>query len=193
VTDFSAVLSYSEQTQRAKERRARLWGVPAKWRPERQPDYPVIEGGIEWRLCERAPLYAVSSEGAIRRIANGYLAKVVLDRYGARVSLQVGKTSKTFRLSTLVAEAFIGPRPGHRPVHYRDGDRTNARASNLYYASKAHTRSGQGNNRAKLTDTQVREIRALQGVPQTDLQERYGISKSQVWKIINGQSRRGTL
>jgi flavin-dependent thymidylate synthase len=82
-------------------------------------------------------LYEVSSEGRVRRIgrqpkqntigAHGYLV-VSLNRPGKQVTRTV---------HSLVAEAFLGPRPDGHEVRHKDHERTDARLCNLKYGTSA--------------------------------------------------------
>ena len=50
--------------------------------------------------------------------------------------------------------------------------------------------SGENNGRVKLTATQVMEIRrayAEEGIGQSQLARRYGVSQSQIGRIVTGQ------
>lgn len=132
-------------------------------------------------------LYEVSSEGRVRSLAreiqsrnrwgpvtmrwpskdlcllktqSGYL-KVLLSKQGKAVNKLV---------ATLVAEAFLGPRPKGMLVLHGDGDPKNNRVANLRYGTqkenmwdsiKHGTRPrGRAHKCAKLTEQQVRKIRA---------------------------------
>lgn len=77
---------------------------------------------------------------------------------------------KYFHVHTLVAAAFIGPRPDGKQVAHGDGCKTNNRPENLRYVTAkenaadrerhGRTRRGDKSGRAKLTEAIVREIRA---------------------------------
>jgi hypothetical protein len=65
----------------------------------------------------------------------------------------------------VVAESFLGPRPAGMVVNHRNGKRDDNRIENLeYVTSSANTshsfRDGGGKGRRKITEDQVRAIRA---------------------------------
>ena len=206
MTDFApdAVLSFFEQTKRAAERRARLWGKPAPRRVNvsmQQPTVrsehpPKIEDGIEWRRCPDAPLYEVSTEGDVRHAGTGHRAKRYRDRQGSvRVSLYVNKGSKAIRVHNLVATAFLGARPAFCGVRHRDGNKENCRLSNLYYGAKGEHLSmpKDSNGRSKLSLDEVKQMRteyAAGGVSTRQLAARFGVSAGQIQKITSGQQWR---
>lgn len=91
-----------------------------------------------WRPIPSFPKYEASSEGQIRRIGkaralapsasgHGYL-KVVVFRGGPRV---------TRKVHTLVAEAFLGPRPAGHETNHIDCDKHNNAVANLEYVTRA--------------------------------------------------------
>lgn len=107
-------------------------------------------------------------------------------------------------IHTLVAEAFIGPRPSWaRTVNHKDGNRTNNRAENLEWASYAennrHARLTKLNNqhgeRCNLTvfgDNTVDAIRLLwptRRFTQKELGALFGMSETHVHEILAGKSR----
>ena len=85
------------------------------------------------------------------------------------VALRKHGAAKRFTVASLVAAAFIGPRPEGLLVLHGDGDSTNNRAANLRYGSHAdntedarsHGTLTQGEKQwlAKLTADEVRFIR----------------------------------
>lgn len=96
-----------------------------------------------------------------------------------------------------VCEAFYGVRPdGHHAAH-RNGDQTDNRAENLRWASKEeneadkrlHGRSmdGERNHQAKLTSTDVAEIRSRKTLLRQEA-DRYGVSISMISKIRRGEA-----
>lgn len=87
------------------------------------------------------------------------------------IGLTRNRTTKQFALHTIVAAMFIGPRPKGCDVNHIDGNKLNARASNLEYATRSENmrhahRMGLVNRamgeriaRAKFTEAQIRLIR----------------------------------
>lgn len=101
------------------------------------------------------------------------------------VALRRGGLAKRFTVASLVAAAFVGPRPKGLLVLHGDGDSTNNRAGNLRYGNhsdniedaRRHGTLTQGEKQwlAKLTAVDVKFIRGtkLSGV---DLAAQYGVT-----------------
>jgi hypothetical protein len=123
--------------------------------------------------------------------AAGYLAVTLQKPDGNRCS--------KYAVHSLVAAAFLGPRPDGMQVAHADGNKLNARLDNLRYATplenaddkKAHGTdpTGERNARHKLTESAVREIRVLrsQGALQRELAAKFGVSISAIQFVLNGQ------
>lgn len=86
----------------------------------------------EWRESAISKYLEVSNMGRVKSLLTGKLRKPSsgLDGY---LRVRVIQESRTYLLSNLVADAFIGPRPWDHYVRYKDGDVTNCRVENLYY------------------------------------------------------------
>jgi hypothetical protein len=130
----------------------------------------------------------------------GYVLKPSLNvwKYPC-VALSRANVRKSFQVHTLVAYAFLGPRPTGMEINHRDGVKTNAAVSNLEYLTKAEhtwqnivlgqTSPGERNGNAKLTEAQVRLIRSLRGkVRQVDIAADFGVSQLLISKIQRGES-----
>jgi len=98
---------------------------------------------------------------------------------------------------SLVAEAFLGPRPEGHEVCHTDGDSTNNRPENLRYDTRKgnvadmvkHGRLVRGSRHpnAKLTEADVVEIRrayADRRSTQAELAARYGVSQNVISRIV---------
>jgi hypothetical protein len=148
-----------------------------------------------WRTIAAAPDYAVSNLGRIRRDTRGQATqagrvlkpKVARDGY---LSIQFPKYGD-FLVHRLVAVAFLGdpPTPAHEAAHF-DGDRGNARASNLRWATKKENiadKQRHGTNGNKLTEADVRAIRhsCETGVA---LAAKYGVHYNSISAIRTGAS-----
>jgi hypothetical protein len=106
---------------------------------------------------------------------------------------------------TLVAEAFIGPRPHNaRTVNHKDGDKHNNAAENLEWASyaennrharltKLNRQHGENCNLSEFGDDTVDAIRLLwptSRFTQKELGVLFGMSEGHVYEIVSGKSRR---
>lgn len=177
----------------------------------------------EWRAvvdCEG--WYEVSDQGRVRsldrvthrRSASGALYTV---RLNGRILKQSGKgdgypgvqlyggfdrgTPRNRRqvyVHILVCEAFHGPRPDGMEVAHGDGDKMNAAAANLRWATKLENyadkklhgtaMTADRSPGAKLSWDLVNEIRSLSNVKRKELAARYEVSASTIRSIINGRS-----
>jgi len=146
----------------------------------------------EWRpIPGWAGLYEASTYGRIRRLNRDpkvrpfKILKLQRQWHGYQlVGMSKDNVSKTFAVHVIVAAAFIGPRPDGLEINHIDGDKTNNRPGNLEYVTRrenlAHadtrglTRRGILNGKAKLTEDDVRAIRAS-AETQATLARRYGV------------------
>ncbi len=98
---------------------------------------------FEWRKIKGYP-YSVSSEGDVRYDRTKQCLKHQKSKRGGYypfVNLYKNGKSKNYTVHKLVAAAFIGERPRGYQIHHKDGDKTNASASNLEYLSvKEHNK-----------------------------------------------------
>jgi len=132
----------------------------------------VLRGKRDGRLVPERML-------ALDEHISGYLM-VSLNKEGIR---------KTLRVASLVAEAFIGPRPAGHQVCHNDGSRTNNRPENLRYDTckgNAHDRTlhgtqqrGERASKAKLTSEAVHAIRQ-DDRPIRQIAHAYGVAHSTV-------------
>lgn len=168
----------------------------------------------EWRpvpLAGYEKHYDVSNFGRVKRLVNGkgtYAGKILLphpNRQGYYLAiLSTGGKSVGRGIHTLVAGAFIGPRPQGLEVNHIDGDKTNNTLSNLEYVTPSRNMlhawenglltniGGEKHPTAKLTEAQAREIRYRFGEGSARaISEEYGIAGATVQNIWSGRSWRG--
>lgn len=167
---------------------------------------PAMEQREEWRAIPGfAGRYEVSNLGRVRsfvahggkrRLDTPHLLTTRPNVHGYRsVGLQVANRPRAFVVHSLVALAFLGPRPHGLQVAHGDGDRMNSRLSNLRYATAVENAAdrvahgtevhGERNGNAKITAAQAEEIRRRnrRGERQVDLAREFGISQSQISNI----------
>ena len=148
--------------------------------------------------------YEVSSLGRIASIQKG--ERFVRKPNSATVYLSVsfkkrpedsGQTSKN--IHSVVAEAFIGPRPEGMVVRHIDGNRYNNAASNLAYGTpnenvydsvKHKTYKGSKNGRAVLDERHVFLIRMLldKGINCSELSRQLKVSVGTIHAIKTGRN-----
>lgn len=163
-----------------------------------------------WKPVPYAPFaakYSISNAGRVkpnepsRYSKNG--AEVLVASPSPRgylhVSLYANGKQKSAFVHRMVALAFIGPPPFRDAiVCHKDDCKTHNAVSNLEWGTQKsnaatrerigiHSSRGEGNGRARVTATQVAEIRAAYaagGISQQALADRYGIGQTVVSKIV---------
>lgn len=151
--------------------------------------------------------YYVTKDGKVFSSKSGELKEMAqsIDQWNYRkVSFRVNKKTKTVRVHTLVAEAYLGPRPPGYEINHIDGDKHNNHVSNLEYVIPGDNlrhayaigsrKYGEQSPNAKLTDAQWEEIkrRRRQGETIASLAKEYGISPGYISSVLNGKKRTRT-
>lgn len=156
-----------------------------------------------WKPVVGHPGYEVSSLGRVKsRIGREVriLKPGIASRDYPRVVLS-GRIGRT--VHSLVAEAFLGPRPNGKQIRHLDGNKVKSILANLVYGTPAenaadsirHGSSPVGSKHyvAKLTERIVRAIRKSEGkVTKAELARRYGVSRAAIrlaqagktWKYV---------
>lgn len=166
------------------------------------PDYTKEE----WRVIVRAPEYAVSNLGRVKRIVEDRRGRGVghILRPGQgpggylHFGLSINGQIKTMKAHRLVCEAFHGPPPSPKHVAaHNDGSRDNNTATNVRWATAKENIAdkrrhgthveGERHFRAKLTAAMVREIRShrVRGSCNADA-KRFGVSRSTISQVRSG-------
>lgn len=156
----------------------------------------------EWRpVVGQEGRYEVSSLGRVRfvgpRLRNGVPGRVLRPSVMSNGYYGVGVGTRTTRtVHSLVAEAFIGPRPDGCEVNHIDANKLNNALANLEYVTpvgNARHAHRMGRIKTKLTPAAVAEIRALRGkVPQRELERRFGVDHALIGRIQRGLVWAGT-
>jgi len=154
--------------------------------------------------------YEVSSHGRVRsltRCVGGRGGKMVRqgqmltprpDHEGyPYIGLRRGGTRRYFKVHALVLRAFVGARPEGMEARHLNGNRADARLSNLEWNTKAvnmadrdahgGTVRGEKSPRSKLTSEQAAAIRNSP-LPQRQLAAQYGVSKHAIYSIKSGRT-----
>jgi hypothetical protein len=114
---------------------------------------------------------------------------------------QVGLSGELHLVSWLVLTVFRGPRPLGMESCHNDGDKWNNTLKNLRWGThvencddrRTHGTNcdGERNASCKLTIAEVAAIRASEGVKtRRNLSEEFGVSESQIGRILRGEERR---
>lgn len=146
--------------------------------------------GEEWHVIGRFWEYEVSNLGRVRRIDSGHVKDPTIRKDGRlTVHLTSGKKSSVCQVHSLVAEAFIGPRPRNQIVRFKDGDTQNCRAANLYYVRRSEVTPLFPPPTQKLSSVDVARIRYLlgEGVKANVIAAAFGISESHLSNIRNSK------
>lgn len=176
------------------------------------PAPAIIQGSlVEWRpLKTKRGRYEVSSLGDVRSLdctfsvirhgkpyqlkRKGRMLRPGLDTAGYR---QVCVGGQQRRVSSLIAEVFLGPRPKGMEVCHNDGSRTNDAAVNLRYDTRAGNQAdslkhgtrplGEQRHLAKLTSAKAIEIRIRWafGEMQKDLAAEFGVAPNTIKQLIH--------
>lgn len=153
----------------------------------------------EWRsVVGHEGYYEVSSFGKIRSIRSGKLLKPRIDANSNRLSvcLAVDCVHRYARISTLVAEAFLGPRPDDKEVCHWSDDKTDNGLSNIYYGTHIEncldrSRNGKSLTRTKLSESDVEAIKSALANPgkifQRELACQYGVAAATISAIATGK------
>lgn len=166
------------------------------WRP--------IPGFIGYEVSDLGRVRSYRKHGGTGRglVGEPRMKKVRPNRVGyLTVTLQKpdGDRCSAYLVHSLVAAAFLGPRPAGTQVAHGDGDRGNARLENLRYATPSENADdkrrhgtdtpGERNGMSKLSEADVRAIRRLraQGALQRELAEGFNVSISAIQFVLNGQ------
>lgn len=122
------------------------------WRPVVgwEGHYEVSDQGTI-RSCARSVPCVAPNGARVFRILRPRKLKLAINRRGhRRVMLHApGKTKTHAYLHTLIALAFLGPRPPGLLVCHRDDRKSNNRAVNLYYGTRLDNAADYRRNRLK--------------------------------------------
>jgi hypothetical protein len=155
----------------------------------------------EWRSIQEWPNYEASSLGRIRHKKR---LRPLKPNYGnkgryARVTIHGRNGQKSLFVHVLVANAFFGPKPDGLTINHRDGVKRNNGVCNLEYISLRENWDhaianglwtfGERNGRAKISEDDVKNIRALYGtMPMSHIGEMFGISRPCVGYIVRRET-----
>lgn len=148
---------------------------------------------LTWKPIAGFPGYEVSKWGVVRRKRDGWCPARCPTKNGylhVRIHRPDGRCI-TKAVHVLVCRAFNGRRPSARhEVSHRDGVKTNNRAANLRWATRAenyldrvkHGTSNRGsrNGRAILDETMVKMVRELHKIPADVFARQLGVTAATI-------------
>lgn len=148
-------------------------------------------------------IYAVSDSGEVLSMnykkskLPGLMTQRIRRRYLSVFLSKPGHKERNFPVHTLVAAAFIGPRPTGLAINHKNGIRTDNRVENLEYCTYsenskhsfttgAQCNKGIQHSQHKLTDDQVRDIRKREseGESYKSLAQAFGVSSSAISLVV---------
>jgi len=169
-------------------------------------DQSLLEGEV-WRVIpDFEGRYAASNLGRIAGLVNrasrpGWLIRhpVPSGRGYLYVTITTSEQTYTRGIHTLVLAAFVGIRPDGLIIHHRNNNQMDNRLENLEYVTPRqnslyawrdglmHYMIGERNGNSKLTSEDVILVRQMaeEGHTQYRLAELFGVSQSQIWRIIH--------
>ncbi|HZZ78770.1 MAG TPA: NUMOD4 domain-containing protein [Gemmataceae bacterium] len=161
----------------------------------------VDDSQEEWKdIPNYEGIYQASSEGRIRRIADGIntvpgrIRKQTVDSRGyciIRLCHPV-RGIQCHRAHKVIAETFFGVRPLGLTINHIDGVKTNNAPRNLEYVTVGENNRHAmvtGLKKRLLTPKRVEEIQGLRGqMSQRKAAALTGISASTIWHIWNGKT-----
>lgn len=145
-------------------------------------------------IPEYERLFQVSNQGRVRKLCpwcgEGHAKLLSPFNQGGYLAIQLtacGNRKKRFLIHTIVASAFIGPKPPSADVNHIDGNKRHNAVCNLEYLSRSDNLKHAfrtGLRKTKLTPEDVIAIRSQFGiVPKNELARRYGISYQTIKQI----------
>lgn len=160
---------------------------------------------VEWRKIPGFSAYSVSENGLVRRDIRlhnsmpGPVSRSINDRGYWKTAIRGDDgRNRTITVHTLVALAFLGPRPDGAVICHNDSDPTNARYTNLRYGTpKSNTADaiaagslcmGSRHPRAKLTESDIPKIHAMWAsgrFKQADIGAMFGVSQRAIWQVLH--------
>ena len=172
-----------------------------EWRPAVgfEDYYEVSDQG---RVRSRARAVRMKSKAGVwseRPIQSRVIAQQALPAGYLLVHLSVKGARTSHTVHSLVAAAFIGPRPPKADVAHNDGNPANNVPSNLRYATrtenhadkKRHGTAAVGSKirQAKLTEEIIPAVRALKGSITSDVAAfEFGVTRRTIERCWNRQS-----
>lgn len=157
----------------------------------------------EWRNVADHPAYEISNLGNVRHRQTGHVLKPYLKNGYPCVTVKRDGAPVPVRVHTMVALAFLGPKPTrlHIIAHGLEG-RGVAAVRNIRWATYSENNldrreqgtvalypRGSKHYRARLTEDGVAEVRKLrlEGATQDELAARFGVSKGAIGRITRGE------
>jgi hypothetical protein len=155
--------------------------------PEPETTTEIWKRVQTWADTDRR-FYEVSNFGRVRRVC--ICGSWIFGRYPVVALCGQRRKSRIAHVHSLVARAFIGPRPTDHQVNHKDGDRENNRPENLEYVTMMQNIRHAikiGKIITKLTPETVREIRRRHkaGASQCALAKEFGVCRRAIGQAVS--------
>lgn len=153
-----------------------------------------------WKVVSGYPKYEVSDLGRVRR--GGKTLKTSPGKQGYPLVSFDGRGN--WKVHRVVLETFVGPCPPGKECLHRNGIKTDNRLKNLRWGTRKEnmrdavlhgthvglSNRGEGNPNAKLSDSDVAEIRRLKGkISAKEISLRFGVQRDTIYSIHSGKRR----
>lgn len=186
-------VAYEECREVLLEVQPEPWGSPDEF-------YPLDLEGFEGK-------FEINHAGEVRSRETGIMKKATLQSKGGYLAMSFRcrpkDLHKTIRVHQLVANTFL-ENPYNLPeINHVDGNKSNCDVRNLEWVSSGgntehaiqeglHKGSGATHWHAKLTDSQIEDIRSRTSEKGVDLASEYGVSPASISRIRSNKTRRST-
>ncbi|KKM03564.1 hypothetical protein LCGC14_1773130 [marine sediment metagenome] len=158
---------------------------------------------VKWKKIIQYPNYSVSNLGCVKRSKTGRTLKLRDHKGYKMVALYFGnKTPKEVMVHRLILEAFVSACPKNKECNHKDGNKANNKLENLEWLTRSQNAKysydylgreplrGESHGKAKLTNSQVKEIRKLCGnstFTQKAIARKYNVSRAAIGLIHQRQ------
>jgi hypothetical protein len=150
-----------------------------------------------WRPLPGSSTYEISSRGRIRDTDGGKLRRPTTTLHGELVvNVKLSGKWSVRLVRSLVALAYLGPKPNRHMLVHKDGDRSNCAVENLMYVPRRFKVPADRAERSsfyssKLSANQVQEIRLRgeKGEQGRQLARQFGVSEPHISYILAGKKR----
>lgn len=170
---------------------------------------PEFDATVEYRDIPGFPGYKVGNDGTVwscvikgskkSRLGDQWRQLRITKQGGGYGKVYLGRRKNKW-VHRLVLEAFVGMRPDGMECCHNDGDPTNNHVSNLRWGTPKENNGdkvmhgthifGENQNGAKLTEWQVRNLRAWYaagGLTFKQLADQFGVSETAARLIVRQQ------
>jgi len=157
-------------------------------------------------MTKQLGIYTIYSNGKVWSNKHNKFLKPSKDEKGyLRIGLYLNGKAKTYKLHRLISECFINKIEGKTQINHKDCNKLNNDISNLEWCNNSENQKhhhrviktgylfGMKNHKAKITEQQMKEIRAKYAThkyTQTQLADEYNITQSAVSQIISNKIRK---